>query len=135
VSANITTVKRLDRFALPSRAKVRVQWMLYALVHNIGNIAHYGASDGPPQPTLMPLDSLRHPYSLCEQQQQRGCRSNDFFYSRVVRFVFRRLIFRPRYFLSDSTTEVSTCLSGIRQYFLRSTSFSSSVTSSKPFFR
>jgi hypothetical protein len=42
VFANITTVKRLDRFTLRGRAKVRVQWLLYALVHNIEKIAHYG---------------------------------------------------------------------------------------------
>ena len=43
VFANITTAKRLDRFTLRGRAKVRVQWLLYALVHNIEKIAHYGA--------------------------------------------------------------------------------------------
>jgi transposase len=48
VFANITTVKRLDRFTLRGRAKVRVQWLLYALVHNIEKIAHYGAPHGPP---------------------------------------------------------------------------------------
>ena len=42
VFANITTIKRLDRFTLRGRAKVRVQWLLYALVHNIEKIAHYG---------------------------------------------------------------------------------------------
>ncbi len=49
VFANITTVKRLDRFTLRSRAKVRVQWLLYSLVHNIEKIAHYGAPDGLPR--------------------------------------------------------------------------------------
>jgi transposase len=43
VFANITVAKRLDRFTLRGRAKVRVQWMLYALVHNIEKIAHYGS--------------------------------------------------------------------------------------------
>jgi hypothetical protein len=49
VFANITTAKRLDRFTLRGRSKVRVQWLLYALVHNIEKIAHYGAPDGPPR--------------------------------------------------------------------------------------
>jgi transposase len=49
VFANITTIKRLDRFTLRGRAKVRVQWLLYALVHNIEKIAHYGSPDGPPR--------------------------------------------------------------------------------------
>jgi hypothetical protein len=49
VFANITAAKRLDRFTLRGRAKVRVQWVLYALVHNIEKIAHYGPPDGPPR--------------------------------------------------------------------------------------
>jgi transposase len=48
VFANITTIKRLDRFTLRGRTKVRVQWLLYALVHNIEKIAHYGPPLGPP---------------------------------------------------------------------------------------
>jgi len=49
VFANITTAKRLDRFTLRGRAKVRVQWLLYPLVHNTEKIVHYGAPDGPPR--------------------------------------------------------------------------------------
>ncbi|MFC1890140.1 IS1182 family transposase [Thermodesulfobacteriota bacterium] len=42
VFANIRTQKRLDHFTLRSRAKVRIQWLLYCLVHNIEKILHYG---------------------------------------------------------------------------------------------
>jgi len=42
VFANIRIQKRLDRFSLRSKAKVDVQWMLFALVHNIGKIHKYG---------------------------------------------------------------------------------------------
>jgi len=42
VFANIRVQKRLDRFTLRSKAKVDVQWKLFALVHNIGKIHHYG---------------------------------------------------------------------------------------------
>ncbi len=36
--------KRLDRFTLRTKAKVDVQWKLFALVHNIGKIHHYGVT-------------------------------------------------------------------------------------------
>jgi transposase len=42
VFANIRARKRLDHFTLRSKAKVDVQWTLFALVHNIGKILHYG---------------------------------------------------------------------------------------------
>jgi transposase len=42
VFANIRLQKRLDHFTLRSKAKVDVQWKLFALVHNIGKIHHYG---------------------------------------------------------------------------------------------
>ncbi len=42
VFANIRSQKRLDRFALRTKEKVNIQWMLFALVHNIEKIAHYG---------------------------------------------------------------------------------------------
>jgi len=42
VFANIRTQKRMDHFTLRSRAKVRIQWLLYCLVHNIEKIVNYG---------------------------------------------------------------------------------------------
>ena len=42
VFANICAQKRLNRFTLRSKSKVDVQWMLFALVHNIGKIHNYG---------------------------------------------------------------------------------------------
>jgi hypothetical protein len=42
VPANIRVHKRLDRFTLRSKPKVDVQWKLFAVVHNIGKILHYG---------------------------------------------------------------------------------------------
>jgi len=42
VFANIRCHKRLDRFTLRGKSKVNVQWVLYAMVHNIGKILHYG---------------------------------------------------------------------------------------------
>ena len=42
VFANIRCHKRLDRFTLRSKAKVNVQWVLYAMVHNIEKILRYG---------------------------------------------------------------------------------------------
>ena len=42
VFANIRAQKRLDRFTLRTKAKVDVQWRLFALVHNIGKIHNYG---------------------------------------------------------------------------------------------
>ena len=42
VFANLRIQKRLDHFTLRSKAKVDVQWKLFALVHNIGKIQRYG---------------------------------------------------------------------------------------------
>jgi len=42
VFANICVQKRLDRFTLRTKAKVDVQWRLFALAHNIGKIHNYG---------------------------------------------------------------------------------------------
>jgi len=42
VFANIRVQKRLDHFTLRTKAKVDVQWKLFALVHNIGKIQRYG---------------------------------------------------------------------------------------------
>jgi len=42
VFANIRIQKRLDHFTLRTKAKVDVQWKLFALVHNIGKIHRYG---------------------------------------------------------------------------------------------
>jgi len=42
VFANICVQKRLDRFTLRTKAKVDVQWRLFAMVHNIGKIHVYG---------------------------------------------------------------------------------------------
>ena len=42
VFANIRIQKRLDHFTLRTKAKVDVQWQLFALVHNIGKIHQYG---------------------------------------------------------------------------------------------
>ena len=41
VFANICVQKQLDRFTLRTKAKVDVQWKLFALVHNIGKIHTY----------------------------------------------------------------------------------------------
>jgi hypothetical protein len=51
VFANMTCAKRLDTFTLRGKAKVRVQWLMCAMVHNIDKIAHYGSLDGPPRRT------------------------------------------------------------------------------------
>lgn len=42
VFANIRIQKHLDHFTLRSKAKVDVQWKLFALIHNIGKIHRYG---------------------------------------------------------------------------------------------
>jgi transposase len=42
VFANLRIQKHLDHFTLRSKAKVDVQWKLFALVHNIGKIHRYG---------------------------------------------------------------------------------------------
>jgi transposase len=41
---NLRYHKGLDRFTLRGQAKVDAQWKLYALVHNIEKLAHYGAA-------------------------------------------------------------------------------------------
>jgi len=43
VFANICVYKHMDRFTLRSKRKVDVQWILFALVHNIGKIHVFGA--------------------------------------------------------------------------------------------
>ena len=42
VFANLRVQKRLDHFTVRSKAKVDIQWKLFALVHNIGKIHRYG---------------------------------------------------------------------------------------------
>ena len=42
VFANLRHNKRLSRFTLYGTAKVRAQWQLFCLVHNIVNVAHRG---------------------------------------------------------------------------------------------
>ena len=42
VFANITADKKMSRFTLRGRAKVRIQWLYFALVHNIEKIATTG---------------------------------------------------------------------------------------------
>ena len=42
VFANITYHKRMNRFHLRGRNKVKIQWLLYNIVHNIEKIAKYG---------------------------------------------------------------------------------------------
>ena len=42
VFANITYHKKMNRFNLRGRTKVRIQWLLYNIVHNIGKITKYG---------------------------------------------------------------------------------------------
>jgi hypothetical protein len=42
VFANIRVQKRLDHFTVRTKAKVDIQWRLFALVHNIGKIHNYG---------------------------------------------------------------------------------------------
>ena len=32
----------MDRFALRTKVKVDIQWMLYCMVHNMEKILHYG---------------------------------------------------------------------------------------------
>lgn len=41
---NLRYHKGLDHFTLRGRAKVDGQWKLYALVHNIEKMAHYGGT-------------------------------------------------------------------------------------------
>ncbi len=42
VFANIRAQKGLYRFTLRSKEKVKVQWRLFSLVHNIEKIVNYG---------------------------------------------------------------------------------------------
>jgi hypothetical protein len=42
VFANICFQKRMNRFLYRGRSKVRIQWLLFNLVHNIGKITNYG---------------------------------------------------------------------------------------------
>jgi len=44
VFANIRAQKRLDRFTLRSKEKVNIQWILFALVHNIEKILNFGGA-------------------------------------------------------------------------------------------
>lgn len=41
VFANIRSSRHLDHFTLRTRAKVNIQWVLFAMVHNIGQINRY----------------------------------------------------------------------------------------------
>jgi len=43
VFANICVQKHMNRFTLRSKLKVDIQWMMFALVHNIGKIHVFGA--------------------------------------------------------------------------------------------
>jgi transposase len=42
VFGNLRWAKGLDHFTLRGKVKVTIQWMLYAIVHNIGKIVRYG---------------------------------------------------------------------------------------------
>ena len=42
VFGNLRNAKRLDRFTLRTKAKVNIQWLLYAIIHNIGKICVFG---------------------------------------------------------------------------------------------
>ena len=42
VFGNIRAQKRMDRFTLRGRLKVRIQWLLYCIVHNVEKAANYG---------------------------------------------------------------------------------------------
>jgi transposase len=44
VFGNIRSCKRMDRFTLRGKTKVKIQWKLYCLVHNIEKILNYGES-------------------------------------------------------------------------------------------
>ena len=45
VFGNIRSTRGLDRFTLRGKRKVNNQWLLYAMVHNISKIQHYGKLD------------------------------------------------------------------------------------------
>ena len=57
VFANLRTNKRLDRFTYRGLAKVKVQWLLYCLVHNLEKVAHLSPKYGPGRPNY-PLAGL-----------------------------------------------------------------------------
>jgi len=42
VFGNIMANKRMSRFTLRGRSKIRIQWLYYSLVHNIEKIATTG---------------------------------------------------------------------------------------------
>ncbi len=43
VFGHIAGMKKLNRFTLRGTEKVRTQWLLYCIVHNIGKIQQYSA--------------------------------------------------------------------------------------------
>jgi hypothetical protein len=45
VFANIRSTHRLNRFSVRGRRKVNTQWLMFAMVHNIGKIQRYGGSE------------------------------------------------------------------------------------------
>jgi hypothetical protein len=45
VFAHIVYHKKLNRFTLRGRAKVKIQWLLFMLVHNIQKINRYGKGE------------------------------------------------------------------------------------------
>jgi hypothetical protein len=47
VFGNICSSHKLRRFSLRGKRKVNNQWLLYAMVHNIGKIQRYGKPDSP----------------------------------------------------------------------------------------
>jgi transposase len=51
VFGNICSSHKLRRFSLRGTRKVNNQWLLYAMVHNIGKIQRYGKSDSPCKPS------------------------------------------------------------------------------------
>lgn len=44
VFGNIRACKKMDRFTMRGRTKVKIQWLLYCMVHNIEKISKYGKS-------------------------------------------------------------------------------------------
>ena len=42
VFGNITANKRMNRFTLRGRSRIRIQWLYFCLVHNIEKIAATG---------------------------------------------------------------------------------------------
>lgn len=47
VFGHLRAAKHLDRFTLRGRIKVTIQWMLYAIVHNIEKICRFGLTPAP----------------------------------------------------------------------------------------